>query len=366
MGSPKQQGVALEPEPRASEQLDRRVAAPARSAFRVPAILIGLGITLIALFFASFMLGRFPMGPDMVIRILLSKVITIPQTWSDAMETVVLQVRLPRIIAAVLVGSALAGSGAAYQTLFKNPLAAPSILGVSAGAGFGAAIGLLFQTSWMTVQALAFATGLLAVLSAFLIARTLGGNSMVVLVLGGTVISALFQALTSMVKFLADPLDTLPSITFWLMGSLNKVTNHDLLVVIAPLLISTLVLFALRWQVNVLSLSDEEAAALGVNLGRTRILVVGCATLMTATAVSISGVVGWVGLIIPHMARMLVGPNFPILLPTSLLLGGTYLLAVDNVARSASTTDFPLGILTAVIGAPFFLLLLAKARHGWD
>ena len=303
--------------------------------------------------------------PDTVLAILISKIVTIPKTWSDTMELVVFKVRFPRMIAALLVGGALAISGAAYQNLFKNPLVSPSILGVSAGAGFGASLGMLCHYSWLGIQSMAFFFALVAVVSAFFISRIFGGTSMVVLVLGGMVISALFQALLSIVKYLADPVDTLPAITFWLMGGLSKVTNQDIMLVFWPIILSFIVLYAFRWQINVLAVGEEEATALGINIARLRAIVVFCATLMTAAAVSISGIIGWVGLLIPHMARMLVGSNFQLLLPASLLMGSSYLLLVDNIGRSMMTVEIPLGILTALIGAPFFIILLSKVKKGW-
>jgi iron complex transport system permease protein len=319
-----------------------------------------------AIFFSSFLLGRYSVTPDKVLAILISKIINIPKTWTDTMETVVLQVRFPRIVAALLVGGALSVSGAAYQNIFKNPLVSPAILGVSAGAGFGAALGMIMHLPWVAVQMLAFFFALLAVAISFLISRVFGGRSMIVLVLGGMVISALFQALLAAVKCLADPLDTLQTITFWLMGGLSKVSNNDVLFVLLPIAISITVLYLIRWQINVLTVGDEEAVALGVNINRIRLVVVICATLMTAAAVSISGIIGWVGLLVPHMARMIIGPNFQLLLPASLLMGSGYLLLVDNIGRNASSVEIPLGILTALIGAPFFVFLLSKVRKGWS
>lgn len=304
--------------------------------------------------------------PDKVIAILFSKIISMPKSWTDTMETVVLQVRFPRIVAALLVGGALSVSGAAYQSIFKNPLVSPAILGVSAGAGFGAALGMIMYLPWAAVQALAFLFALLAVAISFLISRLFGGKSMIVLVLGGMVISALFQALLSVAKYLADPLDVLPAITFWLMGGLSKVSNNDVLIALFPIIISIIFLYLIRWQVNVLTVGDEEAVALGVNVNLIRMGVVICATLMTAAAVSISGIIGWVGLLVPHMARMIVGPNFQLLLPASLLMGSGYLLLVDNIGRNAGVVEIPLGILTAIIGAPFFVFLLSKVRKGWS
>jgi iron complex transport system permease protein len=321
---------------------------------------------LAAIFFSSFLFGRYPVTPDKVIAILISKIISIPKSWTDTMETVVLQVRFPRIVAALMVGGALSVSGAAYQSVFKNPLVSPAILGVSAGAGFGAALGMILYLPWVAVQGLAFLFALLAVAISFFISRIFGGSSMIVLVLGGMVISALFQALISIAKYLADPLDTLPAITFWLMGGLSKVSNNDVLFALFPIAFSIAVLYLLRWQVNVLTVGDEEAATLGVNINRIRLAVVICATLMTAAAVSISGIIGWVGLLIPHMARMIIGPNFQLLLPVSLLMGSGYLLLVDNIGRSAGSAEIPLGILTSLIGAPFFIFLLSKARKGWS
>lgn len=335
---------------------------------RISSKILLLFAALTVLFFASFLLGRYQVMPHMVVGILLSKIVDLPQTWTDTMETVVLQVRFPRIIAALLVGGALSSSGAAYQSLFKNPLVSPAILGVSAGAGFGASLGMILYYPWWGVQVLAFIFALLAVAASFLISRVFGGdsrNSITVLVLGGMVISALFQALLSCVKYLADPQDTLPAITFWLMGGLSRVTNSDVLLAFFPIVLSCVGLYLIRWQINVLSLGEEEAITLGVNVHLMRLIVVICATLMTAAAVSISGIIGWVGLLIPHMARMLVGPSFALLLPVSLLMGSGYLLLVDNLARYATAVEIPLGILTAIIGAPFFVFLLSKVRRGW-
>lgn len=322
-------------------------------------------VILFVLALISFTLGRYPISPSLVVEIIASKVIDIPKTWSDTMETVIFNVRIPRIIAAIIVGGVLSVAGAAFQNLTKNPMAAPDILGVSAGAGFGAALGMTLYFSWYAIQISAFLFSLLAVSLAIVISRIFGKNSIVVLILGGLVVSAFFQALISLLKYVADPEDTLPAITFWLMGGLSKVTNQDILIALIPISISLIILFAIRWQVNVLSVGDEEAKALGIQIGVVRMVVILCATLMTAAAVSISGIVGWVGLIIPHMARMIVGSNFYHLLPASFLLGGSFLLLVDNVSRSASSIEIPLGILTALIGTPFFVFLLSKIKKGW-
>jgi iron complex transport system permease protein len=282
-------------------------------------------------------------------------------------EIVFTRVRLPRVMAAALVGAALAGAGTAYQTLFRNPLVSPDILGVAAGAGLGAVLGILLSLPVMGIQGLAFLAGLATVALVYLIAAALRGHERtLVLVLSGVVVGALAGACISLVKILADPYDQLPAITFWLLGSLAGVKLDDLAVV-APLVALGLVpLVLLRWRIGVLSLGDDEARALGVDVARLRPLVIAAATLMTASVVAISGVIGWVGLMIPHIARMLVGPNFDRLLPAAMLLGASFMLVVDALGRSLGRVETPLGILTALLGAPFFLWLLARGRKSWD
>ena len=331
---------------------------------RLVAVVTVLAAVVTALFLVSFLVGRFPIALRDVVAILFQRLTHAPQTWTDTMETVVLGIRLPRIIAALLVGGALASAGAAYQSLFKNPLVSPAILGVSAGAGFGAAVALWFALPWFGVQSLAFAGGLFAVFCTLSIGRALGSASLTALVLGGVVVSALFEALISLLKFAADPVNKLPAITFWLLGGLAKAGPNDVLVAALPIVLGMATLFLVRWQVNVLALGDDEARALGVDARRVRMLVIVATTLMTAAAVSISGIVGWVGLLIPHIARMIVGPRFDVLMPVAFLLGAGYLLAVDDVVRMLEM-EVPLGIVTALIGAPFFVYLLIRARRTW-
>jgi len=281
-------------------------------------------------------------------------------------EIVFGRVRLPRVAAGLLVGAALSGAGATYQTMFRNPLVSPDILGVATGAGLGAVAGILLSLPVVGIQALAFAGGLATVVLVYLIAAALRGHDRtLVLVLGGVVVGALAGACISLVKIMADPYDQLPAITFWLLGSLAGVKLGDLAVA-APLVLAGLVPLALyRWRIGVLSLGDDEARALGVDVRRLRGIVIAAATLMTASVVAIAGVIGWIGLMMPHIARMLVGPNFARLLPASMLLGAAFMLAVDTVARSLARVETPLGILTAVLGAPFFLWLLARGRQSW-
>jgi iron complex transport system permease protein len=281
-------------------------------------------------------------------------------------EIVLLNVRLPRIGAAILVGAALAAAGAAYQTIFRNPLVSPDILGVSTGAGLGAALGILFSLPVVLIEALAFAGGLVTVVLVTAVATAVQTHDRVlVLVLAGIVVGALAGAAISLIKVLADPYDQLPAITFWLLGSLAGAKGIDVTAVVPPVVLGLGLLWLLRWRVTVLSLGDDEARALGIDVVRLRATIIAAATLATASVVAISGVVGWIGLLIPHMARMLVGPQFARLLPTAALMGAGFLLLVDTLARTLARVETPIGILTAIIGAPVFIFLLQGARRAW-
>ncbi|ADN37501.1 transport system permease protein [Methanolacinia petrolearia DSM 11571] len=288
-----------------------------------------------------------------------------PQSYELKGETVLFNIRLPRILGAALVGAALAVAGAAFQGLFKNPLVSPDILGVSSGAGFGAALAILLIGNALAIQASAFAFGIVAVASTCLIGKIYKGSGTLVLVLAGIITGAFFSALLSLVKYMADPYDTLPAIIFWLMGSLGSVSMDDLVLVSPAIIAGIVVIYLLRWRINVMSLGEEEALALGVDTKKTMRIIIICATLMTASAVCISGVVGWIGLVIPHLGRMLTGPDFKTLVPVSAFLGATYLILIDDLARTVATVEIPLGVLTALIGAPFFAYLLSKKSVGW-
>jgi iron complex transport system permease protein len=329
-------------------------------------VLAALLLLLACLAVLSMGIGRVTIPPDRVVAILLSRIIPIIPSWSPAEELIILGVRLPRICAAMLVGAALAAAGAAYQNLFRNPIVSPDILGVSAGAGFGASVAVMLNLGALAIQAAAFATGLAAVALCFLIGQTINRHSLVVLVLVGVVIAAFFQAMISVLKIVADPVDVLPIITFWLLGGLNKVTPDDLPVAAATILASLGLVHVLRWQANVMSLGQEEARNLGIDVGRMRLLLVFAATLMTAAAVSVAGIVGWVGLVVPHIARMLAGPSFERMLPVAIVSGALFVLLVDNFARAASSMELPLGIVTSVIGAPLFLALLLRTKVAWS
>jgi iron complex transport system permease protein len=321
----------------------------------------------IVAFLISFTLGRYAISIPEILNIFYSKLFGLPATWPETLETVIFNVRIPRIVAAMLVGGALSVSGATYQGLFKNPMVSPDILGASAGAGFGASLAILMSAGIVGIQISAFVFSIAAVGLTYLISTIIskGTQATLVLVLTGMVISTLFSSFISMAKYVADPESKLPAITFWLMGGLSSIRTIDIKSVLIPMLISLIPLMLLRWKLNVLSFGDEEAKALGLDTTKLRMIVIICSTLLTASAVSICGMIGWIGLIIPHLARMLVGPNYKALLPASLLIGGTFLLLVDDIARSVFPIEIPLGILTAIFGAPLFLYLLMKGKRGW-
>ncbi|MBD8905798.1 iron chelate uptake ABC transporter family permease subunit [Methylorubrum zatmanii] len=348
-----------------------RVAAPARTRLRG----LGLGVlapaALLLLVLVSLGIGRYPVPLADVVSILAAKLLGTKLFGTSAaldptMQTVVLQVRLPRVLGALVVGAGLAAAGATYQGLFRNPLVSPDILGVSAGASLGAVLGIVLSLPVAAIQGLAFAGGLAAVGTVYAIGFAVRRHDPVLtLVLAGVAVGALLGAAISLLKVLADPYNQLPAITFWLLGSLASATPGDLGAILPAMGLGLAPLVLLRWRMNLMSLGDEEARALGVETRRIRPVLVAGATLVTAAAVSVTGVIGWVGLIVPHVARLLVGPDFRRLLPASLLLGAAYLTAVDLLARTVASIEVPLGILTALVGAPFFLWLLATSRRGW-
>lgn len=319
----------------------------------------------IILFFASFLMGRYPISPIDVLKTILCPIF--PQlTVSSTVNTIVWQIRLPRILAALLVGASLAMAGTAFQGIFKNPLVSSDLLGVSNGAGFGAALAILFSGSSVIIQIFAFIFGIISVSITYLISKAYRAGGILILVLSGVAISAFFNSLISAIKFIADPEDKLPEIVYWLMGSLASVTMDEIIMIIIPLFIGFLVLYLLRWQMNILAMGDEEAQSLGLNPSRVRLIIIAACTLLTSAAVSISGIIGWIGMIIPHMARMIVGPDNKILLPASLSLGASFLLLIDNISRVVIAIEIPIGILTAVIGVPIFLYLLRRGYSEWS
>ena len=308
----------------------------------------------------SFGLGRYPISVRTLLGMLLSRVTQIEPFWTAQMETILWNIRLPRILLACMVGACLSGAGAAYQGIFQNPMASPDVLGASAGASFGAALAILLGASHSGIVGAAFAGSLVCIVLVWIIGRLSRGKQVLSLILAGMMVSSLFQAGTSYIKLVADPGNQLPEITYWLMGSLSGARMSDIVFALIPMSAGVLPLLLLRWQLNILTLGDDEARTLGVNAGAVRLIVIVSATLLTASAVAVSGTIGWIGLVVPHLVRRLTGNDYRYLMPASLLGGALFLLLVDDVSRNLMATEIPLGILTAFVGAPFFLWLIVR------
>ena len=340
-------------------------------------------ILLIVLVIVSVTLGRYPIAISELFGILCSKVlsgiefviqkivgifgadpssinISIHQFWTQTQEALFLNHRLPRIIMACLVGCSLSTAGASYQGVFQNPMAAPDLLGASSGAALGACIALILNLSNTYVMLFAFIFGLITVMIVIIIGERVHGKKAISLILAGIMISSLASSGVSFIKLIADPTDQLPAITYWLMGSLNGILPKDIACAVIPMAIGLIPLFLLRWRINILTLGDEEAQTIGINTRALRITVIICATLITAASVAVSGLIGWIGLVIPHMARKIVGNNYKYLLPASMLIGAIFLLIVDDISRNLFATEIPIGILTSLVGAPFFIYLIVK------
>jgi iron complex transport system permease protein len=331
-----------------------------------PGLLIALAI-LIAGLLLALTVGRYPVSISELFDIFAAKLSGRAPDVPAAAVNVIWQIRGPRVLAAALVGASLAIAGTAFQGLFRNPLVSPELLGASSGAALGAVIGIYLALGVFAIQAFAFVGGLIAVSAVYLIGSAIRARDPVlVLVLTGVVIGALLGAGVGLVKYIADPYNQLPAMTFWLLGSLAAINVADLIPLFGPVALGTLVLFALRWRMNVMSLPDEEARALGVSTGPLRIAIVAAATLVTSASVAAAGVIGWVGLVVPHIARTLVGPDFARLVPAAALLGGGFLLLIDTLARNVTAIEIPLGVLTALIGTPFFVWLLASMSKTWS
>ena len=303
-----------------------------------PVLFLGCLAALLILTILAIGVGRYAISPATVVRVLLSRFLPIPATWEGQAESVIFTLRLPRILAALLVGSALSLSGAAYQGVFKNPLVAPDMLGVSAGACVGASVGILMNAGGVGIQA------------------------MMTLVLAGVIISGLMNAILGLLKYLADPETQLASITHWQLGSLATAVWRDVFTMGPPILAAIIILLLMRWRINILSLGENEAKSLGMDIRRARGIIIFCATMLTACAVCTSGTIGWIGLVIPHFGRMMVGPDNRKLIPLSAVLGAAFLLLIDTLARVLTSAELPLSILTGLIGAPFYFYLLLKQR----
>ena len=306
----------------------------------------------------SFVVGRFPVTLSDVILVLLTEIFGLDIAWDFATWSTIINIRLPRIIAAFFVGAALATAGAAYQGMFQNPLVSPDILGASSGAGFGAALAILLDFGAVEITLFAFLGAIACVAGAYAVSRFTKGNATLSMVLAGILMSSLFGAMTSYLKTIADTEDQLPEITYWMMGSLAGADMSDALFAGALILAGIIPIFLLRWRMNVLTLGEDEAKSMGINPHRLRFIVVACATLITAAAVSISGIIGWIGLVIPHFCRMIFGCDYRRIIPTAVIMGGAFLLLVDDLARCMASVEVPIGILTAFVGAPVFAYLL--------
>jgi iron complex transport system permease protein len=318
-----------------------------------------LSLILMTTIIVSFAAGRYPVPIGDLLRYLFTG------KWVDEnLPILILHVRLPRILMAILAGGALSVSGVVYQGLFRNPMVSPDILGVSAGAGFGAALAIVFSAGFVAVQFTAFTMGLATVFISLSVGRLLGTNHdrILMLVLSGMIVGALFNSLVMLMKYIADSESKLPEITFWLMGSLTDVTMHEIKYILPVILLSLIPLWLNAWKLNVLSFGEEEARTLGVDTRRLRIVIIACASLLTASVVAVTGVIGWVGLIIPHFARFIVGPDHKLLIPASFLIGASFLLLVDDLSRTVSSLEIPLGVITSFIGAPMFFLVLRMTR----
>ena len=309
-------------------------------------------------FVLSFTIGKYPIPPGDLLKVFFGKLAGMPQAWTDDVELVIFKIRMPRVLAGAMIGAGLSAAGAAYQGLFRNPLVSPDVLGASAGAGFGAAVSIFLGLSYAMVSVAAFVCGIVAVGAAYIVSTHVRINPTLGMVLAGIMVSSLFSSATSYIKLIADPNNILPAITFWLLGSIAGIREIRLLLAAIPTLIGLVILLASRWKLNMLTMGEDEARSMGVNTKFMRILIVAAATLTTAACVSISGMIGWVGLVIPHFARMVVGYDYRVMMPVSMLMGASFMMLVDNLARSIVTAEIPLGIITAFVGAPFFLYLI--------
>lgn len=326
-------------------------------------------LMLAVLFVVSFLLGRYPVHPGELGGMLLDSVLQklhldnffqIEPFWDEHTESIFFNVRFPRILLACMVGCCISTAGASYQGVFQNPMAAPDILGASSGAAFGAALAILIGcTSW-GITLLAFASSLVTVCLVMLVSRYARGDKILGLILGGIIISSLFSSGTSYIKLVADPNDQLPKITYWLMGSLTEANLEQVRFAFIPMLIGIIPLIMLRWRINILTLGDEEARTIGVDTKLVRTIVILSSTLITAASVSVSGMIGWVGLVVPHFARRIIGNNYMRLLPMTMIIGAAFLLAVDDISRNLMAKEIPLGILTSLVGAPFFIYLITR------
>lgn len=326
-----------------------------------------LPLSLVVVAIASLTVGRYPLTLHELATFLGAQigVVAMSQERADLIYNILVEIRLPRVLAAALIGAALSTSGAAFQAVFRNPLVSPGILGVLGGASFGAALGILFSGTWLVVQTSAFVFGVAAVMAGVLVANLFGRASIVMLILGGMISGAFFTSLLSILKYAADPNDQLPAIVYWLMGSLGGLDLSQISAVAPPILAGIMLLSFLGRALDALSMGDDEARALGVPVEHVRYSVIAIATLASSLSVALAGMIGWVGLVVPHAARLLLGPVNNRLLPASAFLGATFLILADCLARSVTVAEIPIGIVTELLGVPCFVLVLRHARRAW-
>lgn len=318
-------------------------------------------------FLVSFDIGRDSIPIDKVIYILFEKIFVGRQTWTKEMDTILFDIRLPRIVVTMIVGALLSVSGTAYQGLFKNPMASPDILGASSGAGFGVALGIILNLNVICTQVIAFLFGILAVVITCIIVKKAKHNdkSFMIFILVGIMISALFKGFILILKYIADQDNVLPDITFWLMGGFSSANRSDILILIMPVILGVIPIMLIKWKMNVISLGEEEASALGINVNLIKMIIIFSATLMTTATVASGGIISWVGIVVPQMSRQLVGSNFKRLVPVSLLLGSAFLVLADDLSRSMFSIELPIGVLTSLIGGPIFIYIMFKTNKQW-
>lgn len=330
---------------------------------RSASALVLLPVAVLAIGVVSLGVGRYTVPLGDVWQILAGQVLAIDPTWSDSQERVVLLIRLPRVLLGMLVGAGLALTGAVLQALFRNPLVSPDILGVSAGASFGGAVALVLGLGSLALVGGAAVFGFAALVLVFVVSRVDGASPVLMIVLSGIVVGAFFSALVSLATYLADPYTELPAIVFWLLGSLATASWSKVALCAVPVLVGATIMLALRWRINVLSLGDEDCRALGLRPERLRWLLLCLTAAIVAGTVAVSGGIGWIGLVVPHIARLWVGPDHRVLLPVAMLMGAGYMALIDMLARTATAAEIPLGVLTAVLGAPVFFVLLRRSRQ---
>ena len=329
-----------------------------RSGYARLALCTALALTV--LFVAALSMGRYSMNPIDVLRVIYAT--ATGGEADEAMANIVFLVRLPRVTASLLIGAALSLSGAAYQSAFRNPLISPDLLGVSSGASMGAATAIFFGVHLRIIPVFAFAGGILAVLLATGVPKLLRNSSNMMLVLSGIIVSGFMNSLIGVIKFVSREQDQLSSIVFWQMGSLARVNAAQLLSVSPVLLLSLTVMFAVSWRLNILSLGEQEAQTVGVDIPKLRGVTIICASLLTACSVCISGTIGWIGLIIPHFGRLICGSDNTKLLPVAAMLGGGFMIVIDTMARCLTSMEIPLSILSGLVGAPFYAWLLYRQK----